>query len=100
MRFDTFAFPSAPDGVMKDGPAGHLEIAISLRNGGNKMNQRAFCWSASAIFFLIALLHLLRLVFRWQAILEGWVLPLWVSWVPVLFFAYLAFEGFRLGKKV
>ena len=63
------------------------------------MNQKAFSLSAGIIFLLIALLHLLRVAFGWDAILEGWTVPMWVSWVAILIAAYLAYQGFRLGKK-
>ena len=63
------------------------------------MDQKAFSLSAGIIFSLIALLHLLRVAFGWEAILEGWMVPMRVSWVAILIAAYLAYQGFRLGKK-
>ena len=63
------------------------------------MKQKTFTLLASAIFALIALGHLSRLVFEWPILLGGWAVPLWVNWVALLIFAYLAYEGFRLGKK-
>ncbi|HVS87809.1 MAG TPA: hypothetical protein VHF01_06270 [Candidatus Acidoferrum sp.] len=63
------------------------------------MTHKAFSLIASVIFSLIALGHLSRLVFKWSLLLEGWAVPFWVNWVALLVFAYLALEGFRLGKK-
>ena len=63
------------------------------------MSQRSFPLITGAIFALIALLHLLRIVFGWEAIIGGWVLPAGVSWVALLAAGYLAYEGFRLGKS-
>jgi hypothetical protein len=63
------------------------------------MTQKTFSLVASVIFLLIALGHLSRLVFKWSLLVEGWAVPFWVNWVALLVFAYLALEGFRLGKK-
>ena len=63
------------------------------------MTTKSFALTAGAIFSLISLLHLLRIIFGWQAVLEGWTVPLWPSWMALLVGAYLAYQGFRLGKK-
>ncbi len=63
------------------------------------MSQKMFSVTAGVIFLLIALLHAFRIVFGVEWIVEGWALPLWVSWVAVLIAAYLAYQGFRLSKK-
>lgn len=63
------------------------------------MSQKTFLLTVAALFSLIALLHLLRLVFGWEAIIGGLIVPMWVSWAAVLVAGYLAFEGLRLGKR-
>jgi hypothetical protein len=63
------------------------------------MSQRMFSATTGVIFLLIAVLHALRVVFGMEAVLEGWALPMWVSWVAALIAAYLASQGFRLSKK-
>ena len=63
------------------------------------MSHKTFTRIASAIFLLITLAHLSRLVFKWSVSLGGWPVPFWVNWVALLVFAYLAYEGFRLGTK-
>ncbi len=63
------------------------------------MSQRMFSVTAGVIFLLIAVLHALRIVFGMEAVLEGWALPMWVSWVAALIAAYLAYQGFWLSKK-
>ena len=50
------------------------------------MTQRRFNGLAGAIFALVALLHALRLLFGWEAVIGGWVVPVWFS-VVALFFA-------------
>ncbi len=63
------------------------------------MSQRMFSATTGVIFLLIAVLHALRVVFGTEAVLEGWALPMWVSWVAALIAAYLACQGYRLSKK-
>ncbi len=63
------------------------------------MSQRAFSLVAGLIFLLIAVMHVLRLVFKWEAVLNGWPVPMWISAVALIIAAYLSYEGFRLGKS-
>jgi hypothetical protein len=62
------------------------------------MNQRAFNLTAGLIFLVIAILHVLRIVFDWSAIIGGWDVPEWVSWVAFLVTGFLAYEGFRFCR--
>jgi uncharacterized membrane protein len=63
------------------------------------MSQKAYLKSAGLIFLLIAVLHLLRLVFGWEAVFEGWNVPQWLSVVALIVAGYLAYEGFRLSQR-
>ena len=63
------------------------------------MSQRTFLLTVAAFFSLIGLLHLLRLVFGWEANIGGLIVPMWASWVAILVAGYLAYEGLRLGKR-
>jgi len=60
------------------------------------MSQKTFTLTAGVIFALVAVLHLLRLLFRWQAVIGGWHVPLWVSWVGVAVAGFFAATAFRL----
>lgn len=60
------------------------------------MNQKTFSLIASVIFLLIGLLHALRLALGWDAVVNTWAVPMWVSWVALVITLYLASEGFRL----
>lgn len=64
----------------------------------DRMSQKGYLKAAGFIFFLIAVLHLLRLVFGWEAVFEDWVVPHWVSAVALAVFGYLAYEGFNLSR--
>jgi uncharacterized membrane protein len=62
------------------------------------MTQRTFSLLTSVLFFLIALLHAVRLLRAWQVTIEGAVVPMWISWIGLAITAYLAYEGFRLAR--
>ena len=64
------------------------------------MNPKAFSLVASVIFTLIALGHLSRLILRFPMVMGGWAVPLLANGVAVLIFGYLAYEGFRLARKL
>jgi hypothetical protein len=63
------------------------------------MNQKTFSLATGLIFLLIAVIHILRLAFKWEAVLNGWAVPMWVSAVALLIAAYLAFEGLKLSRR-
>lgn len=63
------------------------------------MNARTFFHTTGIIFLLIAVLHLLRLVFGWEAVLGGAVVPMWPSVIAVLIAAYLSYQSFRMEKR-
>jgi anti-anti-sigma factor len=63
-----------------------------------KMTQRTFSLVTAVLFFLIALLHAVRLLRGWQVIIEGVVVPIWLSWIGLAIAAYLANQGFQLAR--
>jgi hypothetical protein len=54
--------------------------------------------ASGTVFGLIALGHLLRLLYRVPAELGQWVVPLWVSVIGLLLPAALALWAFRLVR--
>jgi len=62
------------------------------------MSQRSFLLVSAIVFTLVFLLHVLRLVYGWSAMIGGWTVPIWVSWIGVVVSGFLALEGFRLRK--
>ncbi|MBI4122850.1 MAG: hypothetical protein HY458_00600 [Parcubacteria group bacterium] len=59
------------------------------------MNQKTFSLVAGIIFLAIAVLHLTRILMGWEAIIAGWQVPVWVSWVGVVVAGYLGYKGVR-----
>ena len=51
---------------------------------------KPFTWIASAIFALMALLHLYRLYSHFQIVLGSHVIPMWTSYVAIVVTALLS----------
>ena len=63
------------------------------------MSRRSYALVTGIVFLVIAILHLLRVIFGWKAVIGGWSMPIWVSWVALVVAGYLAYEGFRPRKS-
>lgn len=62
------------------------------------MTQKQFNLVAGTIFAVIAVLHLLRLIYHWNALIANRPVPLGASVVAFVVAGYLAWQGFRLRK--
>lgn len=63
------------------------------------MSHKSFFQVTGAIFGVIAVLHLARLVWEWQAEIGGWSVPMWLSVVAVLLAGFFSYQGFKLAKN-
>jgi len=63
------------------------------------MSVKTFLRVSGTIFLVVAVVHLLRLVFKWEVILVGWPAPVWFSAIAFVIAAALAYEGFRLSRR-
>ena len=59
------------------------------------MSKKTFFTVSGAVFLLIALFHLLRIIQEWRVTLDGSVVPFWISWVAVIAGLYLAYQGLK-----
>lgn len=62
------------------------------------MRAKTFSFLAGIIFFLIALLHLSRIVAGWSIVVADWEVPLALNWVGLLVGGYLAYQGLTIGR--
>jgi hypothetical protein len=62
--------------------------------------MRYYLRVSGTLFGLIALGHLLRLLYRVPAELGQWVVPLWASVIGLILPAALALWAFRLVQRV
>ena len=63
------------------------------------MSQKVFSLTAGAVFLLIALGHILRVVLGLAFVVQEIPVPMWASGLAAIFMGYLAYEGFRLARK-
>lgn len=62
------------------------------------MSQKRYITVTGIVFLIIAVLHLLRLLLGWEAVIGGWHVPVWVSCLALVVFGYLAYTAFRLAR--
>jgi hypothetical protein len=48
----------------------------------------------ATLFLVVAIMHLLRIIFGWHVEIGGLSIPFWVSWLGVLVAGALAYLGF------
>jgi len=63
------------------------------------MTQKNFSLVAGMIFFLVAILHVLRVIFGWETIVGGLLVPIWISYFGFIVAGLLAYQGFKLSRK-
>ncbi len=61
--------------------------------------MKPFATLAIAIFILMAVVHLLRLVYGWEVTVNGMVVPMWVSVIGLLIAGALAYFLWREAYK-
>jgi len=59
------------------------------------MDQRTYNIVTAVLFLIIAVLHLIRIVFGWPAQIGGLAIPIWASWLALIVTGALAYFGFR-----
>ena len=63
------------------------------------MSEKAFSLSVGILFLLVALGHLLRVLFGVSFILSDIAIPIWPSLVAMLIAGFLSYEGFHFARK-
>jgi hypothetical protein len=63
------------------------------------MSKQAYALVSCLIFLLVAVAHVVLLVWQWDVIVEGWHVPAWASVVAIVVAGYLSFEGFRTYRQ-
>ena len=64
------------------------------------MHQAAYNTITAVLFLVMALLHLLRIIFGWPAQIGILDIPLWASWLALVVTAALAYFGFRQNWRL
>ena len=63
------------------------------------MNTKHYHLLVGLLFCLIAVLHLFRLLLGWEAVIGGWVVPMWLSWIAVVLPGYLGYISLKAYFK-
>jgi hypothetical protein len=61
--------------------------------------QATYNWITAALFLIIAVVHLLRVIFGWPAQIGDLGIPQWVSWLALVVTGALAWYGFRQNTQ-
>jgi len=53
----------------------------------------------STLFIVVFILHFLRIINKWDFVISGYQVPMWISWVAVVLLGYLVIRGLSYGNK-
>ena len=59
-----------------------------------RVRERTYLLIAGIVFSVIALAHLVRVLYQTQVIILGWEVPIFLSWLGIAVALYLAFSSF------
>lgn len=62
------------------------------------MSSKSFLLIAGAVFGVVAIAHLLRIVLAVPVTIGEWPVPMWVSWPAVLVAGSLSYMGLRFAR--
>ena len=63
------------------------------------MNLKSFSFISAIVFSGVSLLHLIRILFGGNVIIENWEVPMSISIVSIFVAAFLAYKGFQLSSR-
>jgi hypothetical protein len=58
------------------------------------LNRSTYLTVTAALFLVMAIVHLLRIILGWHVEIGGLSIPFWVSWLAVVVAGALAYFGF------
>jgi hypothetical protein len=63
------------------------------------MGHKEYCVVSGVLFFLVALGHLLRIVYGMSIQVDEFVIPMSVSWIALIVSSALAVWAFRISRE-
>ena len=75
-----------------------LLVRRTSRQAPKETAMKPFTTIAVALFTLVALLHLLRILMGWRVLIQGAVVPMWVSYLGLVVAGGLAFLLWRESR--
>lgn len=59
------------------------------------MENKTLFAVTGTVFSLVALMHLLRSIYGWPAVIGSWTLPLWASYLGIVVAGALAYSSWQ-----
>ena len=63
------------------------------------MKNKGYCNIAATIFLVIAVVHGIRIIRGWDAVIGGVTIPMWASWLAVIIAGCMALCGYKIACK-
>jgi hypothetical protein len=63
------------------------------------VKQKTYNIVTGTIFLVVAIVHFARIIFSWQMVVGGLVIPIWISWIGLVVAGVIAYLGFKLSKQ-
>jgi hypothetical protein len=63
------------------------------------MNQKTYLLVCGSVFFVVAVVHLTRLIVGWEIAIAGWTAPHWISVPGLIVAGLLSAWGFVLASR-
>jgi hypothetical protein len=57
------------------------------------LNRKTYMTVTATLFLIVAIMHLLRIIFGWQVEIGGLGIPFWASWLAFPIASALAYSG-------
>jgi uncharacterized membrane protein YhaH (DUF805 family) len=75
-----------------------LSGVVARAGKAGRLSRKTYMTVTATLFLVVAIVHLLRIIFGWQVEIGGLSIPFWVSWLGVLVAGALAYFGFTQYK--
>ncbi|PIR04663.1 MAG: hypothetical protein COV57_03240 [Candidatus Liptonbacteria bacterium CG11_big_fil_rev_8_21_14_0_20_35_14] len=63
------------------------------------MNSQKYIEISGLVFIVVAILHLVRASAGWLLVINGYTVPIYVSWIVVVLIGYMAYQSLELKDK-
>lgn len=63
------------------------------------MSVKNFTLTTGFLFLALGLLHIIRIIYGWSAVIGEWSLPLSVSGAVAVFVFFLSFQSFKINRR-
>ena len=63
------------------------------------MSEKTFSLAAGIVFLLIAVAHLVRILFGVPLVVLDIQIPIWASGIAVVITGFLSYEGFHFARR-